>query len=100
MSFPKREGDDSLSNVASNPWETSTRCCVERDIRGWELGGPSPELTCPGGSLGALHSVAVSGGEEAPGHAGVALGAPAAATEGAGALSKDRRGTDQLGLHR
>lgn len=35
--------------------------------------------------------VAVLGGEEAPGHAGVVLGAPAAATAGAGALSKNRR---------
>lgn len=64
------------------------------------MGAQSPELTCLCGSLGALHSVAMVGGVEAPGHAGVVLGAPAAATEGAGALSKDRRDTNQPGLHK
>lgn len=62
------------------------------------MGVPSPELTCLSGSLGTIHLVAVVGGEVAPGHVGVALGAPAAATEGTDTLSKDRRDTNQLGL--
>lgn len=40
-SFPKREGDGSLSNVASKPWETSRRGCGGwMGHQGVGMGGP------------------------------------------------------------